>query len=887
MGKKKSTGVLKENQLKPLPLSPSDQPMDSLIRLLFDWTWEQDSDFRFTHLEGRLVEGGGSLEGENPLGKRPWETSLIIEEDDGWEAHRTLLAARKPFRDVVMHRNLPDGTKKYFRINGEPFFDGAGGFAGYRGTGKDITDQQKQGEELAQFRATMDVSPDMIFIVDRATMSFLYINETACRLSGYTLEEYMRIKPYDTLMVDPKDLECDYDKVIAAGPEGTTIEMRSRIKDGTQTIIELHRRALHINDRWIIVSIAHDISQRWIAEQKMLRLSRMYAALSATNEAIMRAQSSEELFQRVCAAAVEGGKLLNAAVFLPDLEKTKLKMAAAEGDGVSELGQTLILIDSADAEVKEPVSTAFHTCCPCITSGYLNNKDLNNGPEMKQKTVMTAAVPLIKGGQAVGVLLFRSLDRRAFDSEVVTLLERTAENVIFALENFEHETERRRGEERIQYLATHDALTGLPNRLLFSQILNHAIQSARRFKRQFAILFIDLDRFKVINDTLGHATGDQLLEEIAVRLNRVLREIDIVARLGGDEFVVLIEEVSEPNQVATVAQKILSVVIKPVILRGQEYRITASIGISMYPKDAQDEQSLMKNADIAMYLAKEEGKNNFQFYTPDIKSRSFERLTLETNLRWALERDEFSLHYQAKLDFKTGAITGVEALLRWQNPALGAVSPMRFIPVAEETGLIVPIGRWVLQTACRQNIAWQVQGLPEVCMAVNLSIRQLMDDHFLKDIQTILKETGLAPKLLELEITESMLMQNPERMIRILTEIKNLGIRLAIDDFGTGYSSLAQIRRFPIDTLKVDRSFIHDLSKNSEDKAITEAIIAMGKTLSLTVVAEGVETEEQDAFLREQACDEMQGYYFSKPIAPGQFAELLRKHDPASRRVKI
>ena len=442
-------------------------------------------------------------------------------------------------------------------------------------------------------------------------------------------------------------------------------------------------------------------------------------------------------------------------------------------------------------------------------------------------------------------------------------------------------TERKRAEEKIQYLATHDVLTGLPNRMMFSQLLNHAIQSAQRYKRQFAVLFIDLDRFKIINDTLGHEAGDQLLQEIAVRLKQSLRAVDIVARLGGDEFVILIEEVSDSSQVATVAHKILTSIIKPITLMGQECRITASIGISMYPKDAEDEQSLMKNADIAMYLAKEEGKNNYQFYSKDIQSKSLERLSIETNLRLALERNELSLHYQAKVDFKTNVITGVEALLRWQNPYLGSVTPTQFIPVAEETGLIIPIGKWVMKTACAQNVAWQQQGLPAVCMAVNLSLRQLTDDNLIDDIKTALNDSGMAPNLLELEITESMVMHNPARMISVLAKIKSLGVRLAIDDFGTGYSSLAQIKHFPIDTLKVDRSFIRNIPQDAEDKAITEAIIAMGKTLSLTVVAEGVETVDQMNFLKEHSCDEMQGFYFSKPIMPEQFADLLRKHVPS------
>jgi diguanylate cyclase (GGDEF)-like protein/PAS domain S-box-containing protein len=450
-------------------------------------------------------------------------------------------------------------------------------------------------------------------------------------------------------------------------------------------------------------------------------------------------------------------------------------------------------------------------------------------------------------------------------------------------------TERKLAEERIQYLATHDTLTGLPNRMMFSQMLNQAIKSAQRHKRQFAVLFIDLDRFKIINDTMGHEAGDQLLLEMAGRFKQSLRAVDIVSRLeekndvvgrlGGDEFIILIEEVTESSQPAIVAQKVLNAAIKPMVIMGEECRVTASIGISIYPKDGEDEQTLMKNADMAMYFAKEEGKNNYQFCSGNTQSQAFERFSIETNLRRALERNELYLDYQAKLDFKTGMITGVEALLRWQNPSLGSVTPTQFIPVAEETGLIVPIGRWVMKTACAQNVAWQRQGLPNVCVAVNLSLRQLMDEHLIEDIKSALYDSDMAPNLLELEITESMVMHNTERMIKVLARIKEIGVRLALDDIGTGYSSLAQIKHFPIDTLKVDRSFIRNLPQDSEDKAIIEAIIAMGRTLSLTVVAEGVETMAQNHFLRELICDEMQGFYFSKPIAPDKFAELLRKNN--------
>jgi len=445
-------------------------------------------------------------------------------------------------------------------------------------------------------------------------------------------------------------------------------------------------------------------------------------------------------------------------------------------------------------------------------------------------------------------------------------------------------TERKHIEQELENMATHDILTGLPNRLMFSQLLNHAIQAARRYQRQFAVLFIDLDRFKIINDTMGHEAGDQMLREIANRFKQSLRAVDVVSRLGGDEFIILIEEVNELNQIATLAQKILASIMKPVVILDNECRVTASIGISIFPIDGEDDQTLMKNADIAMYFAKEEGKNNYQFYSKEIKTQSTERMSIETNLRFALDRKEFFLDYQARLDFKTGMITGVEALLRWENPCLGSVTPTQFIPVAEETGLIVPIGRWVLKTACVQNMVWQGQGLPPVRISVNLSLRQLMDDNLIEDIKAILKESGMTPNLLELEISESMLMHNPVHMITVLTKIKKMGVRLAVDNFGTGYSSLTQISHFPIDTLKVDRSFIRNITQDSEDKEIIESIINMGKHLSLTVVAEGVETQLQDEFLRKHICDEMQGFYFSKPVAPDQFAELLRTNNTSSQK---
>ncbi len=450
-----------------------------------------------------------------------------------------------------------------------------------------------------------------------------------------------------------------------------------------------------------------------------------------------------------------------------------------------------------------------------------------------------------------------------------------AGNPLHDISIVENISERKRAEQRVQYLATHDEMTGLPNRGTFTEILEHAIEDARRHDRKLAVLFVDLDRFKLINDSLGHDAGDLLLKEISQRFKASLRRSDLIARLGGDEFIVLAEGLERTAQAGQIARKLLSTALKPIELMGQECRVTASIGIALFPENGDDAHKLMKKADLAMYCAKEDGKNNFQFYVKGAGSLSIERLTLETKLRRALESDEFTLQYQPKVDIATGAVTGVEALLRWWNAELGGVSPARFIPVAEDTGLIVQIGKWVLRTACAQNVAWQEQGLPAIRMAVNLSPRQFNDPRLLRDIGDVLQQTGMSPELLELEITESVVMNDVDRAVKKLAAIKEMGIRLAIDDFGTGYSSLAQLKRFPIDTLKVDRSFIREIPKHVEDEAITEAIIAMGRTLGVTVVAEGVETVEQQRFLRRRGCHEMQGYFFGKPSHPDVVADLL------------
>jgi diguanylate cyclase (GGDEF)-like protein/PAS domain S-box-containing protein len=441
---------------------------------------------------------------------------------------------------------------------------------------------------------------------------------------------------------------------------------------------------------------------------------------------------------------------------------------------------------------------------------------------------------------------------------------------------------RRETERRLQFVVSHDPLTGLPNRTIFSQRLGQALAQAARYDHKVALLFVDLDRFKIVNDTMGHEAGDRLLREVADRLRESLREGDTVGRHGGDEFVVLIEQYESAVQVAGVAQKLIDQTALPYYFDGHEFHISASIGIATYPNDGQDGATLLKHADIAMYRAKEAGKNQYQFYSPHMNRLSLERLELETALRHALERGELILLYQPKYDMEGRHVVGMEALLRWRRAGVGLVPPAEFMPLAEETGLAVHIGEWVLRTACAQARMWQDRGLTPVRVAVNVSPRHFAHGNLVGCVDDVLRATHLAASALELEITEAMVLQNVERSERVLRMLKELGVSIAVDDFGTGYSSLGYLKRFPLDAVKVDRSFVAAIPQGADGVAMTRAVIAMAHSLGLKTVGEGVETEEQARFLRIQGCDEMQGFLFSVPLLPEQAMELLEPGAPSA-----
>ena len=561
----------------------------------------------------------------------------------------------------------------------------------------EMADRIRLNESLRRFRAAMDATEDAIFLVDRKNFCFLDVNDTACRMLGYTREELIALDPAALRTATRQQLEHMYDHLIAGQQELRMQEVWMERKDGTRLPVELHRRALRSDEGWIIVSVARDITERRQSEQRLLRL------------------------------------------------------------------------------------------------------------------------------------------------------------------------------------AHHDTLTGLPNRILFYESLKRAVEQAAERKWLVAVMFIDLDRFKNVNDTLGHALGDDLLRQFGNCLVQCVRVRDTVGRLGGDEFALILARQEDQQGAIQVARKIMETLHQPFDLKGNEVTVTASIGITFFPLDASDPDTLIKYADTAMYQAKEAGRDAYRFFTAAMNVQALARLELENALRKALENGEFMLYYQPKIRVGSGHISGVEALLRWNRPGHGTVSPAAFIPLLEETGLIVRAGAWVIAEACRQINEWINRGVGPIQVSVNVSARQFFDGNLEIDVREAIQDNGIAPELLELELTESLLMSNVEETILALSELKKLGIQISIDDFGTGYSSLAYLKRFPIDKLKIDIAFVRGITTNPEDAAIALAIIRMAHSLKLHVIAEGVETESQLSYLRRHDCDEIQGYYFSRPVAAHEFETMLRE----------
>ena len=735
--------------------------------------------------------------------------------------------------DLELLWKKKDGSPIWVQVNAHSIQTGDGGVM-FEGFVSDITERKLADQQVvaanSQRKAVLEAATRVSIIATDPDGTITVFNSGAARMLGYTSQEMIgrqsivelhrreELEEHATrLLTETGERLAGFD-ILAYRADRYGFEEREWTyvrKDGTPITVLLSVTALRRDDGWLtgFLHVANDVTERKQAEETF------------------RTQSA------AMTASMDGIGIVNERLEFSYLNDALAKLYGYP-DADSMTGLPLYAIfDSATSE------RFTNTILPVVQQRGRWRGEANGLRHDGLTFPQEISISSIEGGGLVCVV--RDI------------------------------TERTYAEEQIKHLAYHDALTGLPNRLLFKDRLTVAISHSQRERTMLAVLFLDLDRFKVINDSLGHNIGDQLLQAVAVRVQSCVRESDTVARLGGDEFTVLVPHLQHAEDGALVAQKLLEAIRYPFHVDGRELFATTSIGISLYPEDGLDAEALIKNSDTAMYQAKEQGRDNYQLFNAFINAKALQRIALEHGLRKVLANQELAVHYQPIYDFRSGRISGMEALMRWNHPSIGMIPPAVFIPLAEAVGVMVPIGMWALRTACAQAKSWHDAGFRNLCLAVNLSVNQLQQTDLLQRIREILDETGLPARLLELEITESSAMQSPENSIRTLYDLKKMGVRISLDDFGTGHSSLSYLKRFPIDTLKIDQSFVRDINNDPDTAAIVTAIIAMAHSLRLKVIAEGVEFSEQAAFLKRHSCDQMQGYLIKAPVPADKFGDLL------------
>ena len=732
-----------------------------------------------------------------------------------------LAAARGQYEEQGM-RVRKNGSRYLVHASYTAARDPNGQLRGFSVISRDLSESK---ESEARYRGLLEAAPDAMVVVNQGG-EIVLLNVQAEKQFGYRRDELIGQKVKNIIPEGfAERLIADGTRSAAEAQQiGTGIELNGRRKDGSEFPIEIMLSPLESAEGILVTAAIRDISVRKAAEEHLAQMEGRYRGLleAAPDAMVVVDQSGEIVLLNVQAEKHFGYRR-------DELIGQKVKNIIPKG--------------FAERLISDALRSAEDALAQQIGTGIELNGRRKDGSEFPIEIMLSP----LEGAE--GVLVTAAI------RDITT---------------------RRKAEALMIHSSEHDFLTGLPNRTLLSDRVNQAIRMAIRHKRKVAVLFLDLDGFKHINDSLGHPTGDKLLQSVGNRLVDCVRGSDTVSRQGGDEFVVLLSEEEDSEDASITAKRMLRAVAEAHFIDQHDLHITCSVGVSLYPDDGLNAETLIKNADTAMYQAKENGRQTYQYFKPAMNVRAVERQSLEESLRRALERQEFVVHYQPKVNLKTGRISGAEALLRWTHPTRGPVPPGQFIPVAEDCGLILPIGTWVLRQACQQAQAWVDAGLPLGTMAVNISAMQLRNESFLEGVFAILQDTRLDPRLLELELTESVLMKHAESTASILTALRERGVQVAVDDFGTGYSSLSYLRKFPIDALKIDQSFVGQITTVPDETIIVKAVIGLGRSLKLRVVAEGVETQEQLAFLQAHQCDEAQGYYFSRPVLPQQFAKLLK-----------
>ncbi|HAJ91374.1 MAG TPA: hypothetical protein DCO71_01915 [Gammaproteobacteria bacterium] len=815
------------------------QYMHSSPAIFFYWVAEPDWPVEF--VSENINQFGYSVE-EFVLGRKkfseivhPQDLDRVIQEVEEYTA-RKLKSFTQQYRVLTC-----DGEVCWIDDHTVIQFNAAGEVTHYLGIITDITERKYADTALRlsqeKYRALVESTDDFIWEVDRNGV-YTYCSPQVESLLGYLPGEMQGKTPFEFMTAADAAMVAGKFMAIAGRQQAfSALENTNLHRDGREIVLETSGVPFFDAEGELAGyrGIDRDITERKRTQHRLAAQREfLQSVIDGVHDAIMviNEDCSIELMNQVARDAMQ-------PEFVADIDNPKCY--------------------EVSHHCEDPCDGKDHPC------------PLTKVIESGEAVTVVHRHFLADGSTAFVELVTSPL--RNEDGEIRSVIE-------VARDVTGHVTARRELEEQkltLQKLAHHDALTGLPNRLLFLDRLQQAVRKARRANRLLAVLFIDLDRFKQINDSLGHAMGDAVLKVISRRLEDCLREDDVVARLGGDEFTIIMDSLHNARHATTLAQKIIRAVQRPVRHKEQELYVSASVGISLYPQDGEDAAVLLRNADAAMYKAKGEGKNSFQFYTADMTELAFERVLMESHLHRALESDQFVVLYQPQIDLRTDRLVGLEALVRWQHPELGQVLPAKFITLAEDTGLILPLGEWVLKTACRQMACWYQDGLFPGRVAVNLTANQLKHDSFLPAVEHILNASSCRPEWLELEITEGVVMRQHEHSFQVLQQLKRLGIELAIDDFGTGYSSLAYLKRLPVSKLKIDRSFVRDIPEDDGDNAIARAVIAMGHSLGLRVIAEGVENSGQMAFLREAGCDEVQGYLCGPPLSADQITERLRK----------